>query len=69
MTQEEVLAAFDEIIDKLTKDEIIANQAKTIVRDGIVENGNSSAVGFYDFSCCFSTFCLLLLFYGTNLNF
>ena len=49
MTPDEVLAAFDAIIDKLSRDEIIANQAQTIVRDGITEDQEdfefSSAAG------------------------
>ena len=68
MTSEEVLAAFDAIIDKLTRDEMIANQAKTIVRDGISENredfGFTSAAGNVPESLSrFSAFLLTMFFF------
>ena len=65
MTSEEVMAAFDAIIDNLTKNEKIANQAKTIVRDGITENRENSSAGgkFNNLIWSFSAFLIAILYF------
>jgi hypothetical protein len=68
MTPDEVLAAFDAIIDKLTKDEMIGNQAETIVRDGLTENREEfefsiAAGNFPDSQARFFTFLLAITFF------